>query len=386
LRRYRYAAVVALVVTGVVIASGDASASPGGSSASTVVGHLYVNDNTTGVNTVAGFDRNADGSLTPIAGSPFAVGGAGTGHATASQGSLQLSADGRYLLAVDAGSNEISVVRIQHDGSLQTTGNEVVASNGVDPVSIAVHDSLVYVANAGAAGSNYTGFTLNAGGHLRALPGSTVSLPSDAQPGDVLFNGDGTKLVGTRVGTSQIDSFTVGSDGVLTAAAGSPFAAQGLGPFGSEFRPTNPTQLFVSNAHNGGINLGTVSAFSVAADGALTSIGSSPFNDLQNAPCWVEISGDGQYLFAVNTASSSVSSYSIAAGGALTLIGSTPLAHTPAGAEDARLSPDGTTLWVVDAGADAVSGFTVNGGTLVELPGSPTPGPAGASPSGIVVT
>ncbi|HEY2219984.1 MAG TPA: beta-propeller fold lactonase family protein [Gaiellaceae bacterium] len=385
MRRYRYAAVVALVVTGVVIAAGDASASSGGSSASTVVGHLYVNDNTTGVNTVAGFDRNADGSLTPIAGSPFAVGGAGTGHATASQGSLQLSADGRYLLAVDAGSNQISVVRIQHDGSLQTTGTDVVASNGIDPVSIAVHDSLVYVANAGAAGSNYTGFTLNAGGHLRALPGSTVSLPSDAQPGDVLFNGDGTKLVGTRVGTSQIDSFTVGSDGLLTAAPGSPFAAQGSGPFGSEFRPTNSTQLFVSNAHNGGINLGTVSAFAVAADGALTSIGSSPFNDLQNAPCWVEISSDGQYLFAVNTASSSVSSYSIAAGGALTLIGSTPLAGAPAGAEDARLSPDGSTLWVVDAGADAVSGFTVNGGTLEPL-SSPTPGPAGASPSGIVVT
>jgi 6-phosphogluconolactonase (cycloisomerase 2 family) len=386
LRRYRYATVVALVVAGVVIAAGDASASPGGSSASTVVGHLYVNDNTTGVNTVAGFDRHTDGSLTPIPGSPFAVGGAGTGHATASQGSLQLSADGRYLLAVDAGSNEISVVRIQHDGSLQTTGNEVVASNGVGPVSIAVHDSLVYVANAGAAGSNYTGFTLNAGGHLRALPGSTVSLPSDAQPGDVLFSGEGTKLVGTRVGTSKIDSFTVGSDGLLTAAAGSPFAAQGLGPFGSEFRPTNSTQLFVSNAHNGGVNLGTVSAFAVAADGALTTIGSSPFNDLQNAPCWVEITGDGQYLFAVNTASSSVSSYSIAAGGALTLVGSTPLAHTPAGPEDARLSPDGSTLWVVDAGADAVSGFTVSGGTLVELPSSPTPGPAGASPSGIVVT
>lgn len=386
MRRYRYATVVALVVAGVVIAAGDASASPGGSSASTVVGHLYVNDNTTGVNTVAGFDRHTDGSLTPIPGSPFAVGGAGTGHATASQGSLQLSADGRYLLAVDAGSNEISVVRIQHDGSLQTTGNEVVASNGVGPVSIAVHDSLVYVANAGAAGSNYTGFTLNAGGHLRALPGSTVSLPSDAQPGDVLFSGEGTKLVGTRVGTSKIDSFTVGSDGLLTAAAGSPFAAQGLGPFGSEFRPTNSTQLFVSNAHNGGVNLGTVSAFAVAADGALTTIGSSPFNDLQNAPCWVEITGDGQYLFAVNTASSSVSSYSIAASGALTLVGSTPLAHTPAGPEDARLSPDGSTLWVVDAGADAVSGFTVSGGTLVELPSSPTPGPAGASPSGIVVT
>jgi hypothetical protein len=38
---------------------------------SDVVGHLYVDDNTAGVNTVAGFNRHPDGSLTPIAGSPF---------------------------------------------------------------------------------------------------------------------------------------------------------------------------------------------------------------------------------------------------------------------------------------------------------------------------
>jgi hypothetical protein len=34
------------------------------------------------------------------------------------------------------------------------------------------------------------------------------------------------------------------------AAPGSPFPAQGLGPFGGQFRPTNARQLFVSNAHN----------------------------------------------------------------------------------------------------------------------------------------
>ena len=49
-----------------------------------------------------------------------------------------------------------------------------------------------------------------------------------SQPGDVLFNGTGRKLAGTRVGTSLIDSFIVGGDGHLTAAPGSPFAAQGL--------------------------------------------------------------------------------------------------------------------------------------------------------------
>ena len=158
------------------------------------------------------------------------------------------------------------------------------------------------------------------------------------------------------------------------------------GPFGSEFRPTNSTQLFVSNAHDGAGN-GSVSAFADAADGTLTSIGASPFANHQTAPCWVEISHDGQYLFTVNTAVSTISSYSIATDGSLTLLDNTTL-RSPSGRvpEDARLSPDGSTLWVVDTGADAVSGFTVAGGTLTELASSPTPGPAGATPSGIVVT
>ena len=156
-------------------------------------------------------------------------------------------------------------------------------------------------------------------------------------------------------------------------------------PFGSEFSPTNPFQLFVSNAHGGAGN-GTVSAFIDGFGGNLTSIGSSPFADLQTAPCWVEISHDGRYLFTVNTAVSTISSYSIAWNGTLTLLGSITMNNASGlGPEDARLSPDGSTLWVVDSGADAISGFSVNGGTLTELPSSPTPGPSGATPSGIVV-
>jgi hypothetical protein len=350
-----------------------------------VVGQVYVNDNTAGVNTVAAFDRHADGALTALAGSPFAVGGAGTGHGIGSQGALQLSSDGRYLLAVDAGSNQVSVLRIKPDGRLQPVEGSPVWSGGIEPVSIAVHTGLVYVANAGSGGSNYTGFTLNAGGHLRPLSDSTVSLPDGSQPGDVLFNGDGSHLVGVRVATSLIDSFTVGSDGRLTAAAGSPFAAQGPGPFGSEFRPTNPNQLYVSNAH-GGTLAGSVSAFTVATNGGLSSIGSSPFADNQTAPCWVEISHDGQYLFTVNTASNSVSSYTINPDGSLTLIGSTPFKTAGLGAEDARLGPGGQTLWVVGTAGDSISAFTVTGGTLTELSSSPTALPAGATPFGIVVT
>jgi 6-phosphogluconolactonase (cycloisomerase 2 family) len=266
-----------------------------------------------------------------------------------------------------------------HDG--------VVSSGGVLPVSVAIHGDLVYVANSGNGGSNYTGFRLGPNGRLQPLAGSTVALPDGSQPGDVLFNGDGSKLAGTRVGTSQIDSFTVGSGGLLTAAPGSPFPAQGFGPFGSEFRPTNAGQLFVSNAHNAGAGSGTVSAFADSADGTLSSIGSSPFADLQTAPCWVEISHDGQFLFTVNTGSGTISRYSIAPDGALTLLGSTPVGATGGvGAVDARLSPDGRTLFVDESRIGAVGAFAVNGGNLTELASSPTSLPAGATPAGIVVT
>ena len=252
-----------------------------------------------------------------------------------------------------------------------------------------MHGDLVYVANSGATGPNFTGFTLSPWGQLQPLPGSTVPLPNGSQPDDVLFNSIGTTLVGNLTGTSQIESFSVGWGGLLTAAPGSPLTAQGLGPFGSEFRPTNPFQLFVSNAHNGA-GLGTVSAFNVAWDGALAPIGPSPFADDQTAPCWVEITHDGQFLFTVNTGSGDISRYWIAPNGALTLLGSTAVSATGGvGAVDARLSPDGRTLYVDESRAGAVGAFAVSGGNLTELPSSPAslppgpPRPASSSTSGV---
>jgi 6-phosphogluconolactonase len=383
-RRVRVALGLAAALAGWLAIPVSASASTG---TSPVVGHVYVNDNTAGTNTVAAFDRHADGTLTAAPGSPFTAGGAGTGAGLASQGALQISPDGRFLIAADAGSNQVSVLRIRPDGSLRLVPGGVVASGGVLPVSVAVHGDLVYVANSGTGGSNYTGFRLGRDGRLRPISGSTVNLPDGSQPGDVLFNGTGGKLAGTRVGTSMIDSFTVGPDGRLTAAPGSPFTAQGLGPFGSEFRPTDPNQLFVSNAHNTATDSGTVSAFRDSASGRLTSIGSSPFPDLQMAPCWVEISHRGRFLFTVNTASGSISRYFIHGDGRLTLLGSTPVRSTGGvGAVDARLSPDGRFLYLDESKVAAVGVFAVQGGRLAELPSSPVSLPAGATPAGVVVS
>src|SRR4051812_11498051 len=135
------AGVVATLVTGI-------AAAPVAAAGSGIVGHVYVNNNSAVRNTVAGFNRHSDGSLTAMAGSPFDAGGAGTGGLYGSAGGLQETADGRYLLATDPGSNEISVLRIRPNGSLRIA--DVTGSRGTSPVSIAVHGSLVYVANGGA--------------------------------------------------------------------------------------------------------------------------------------------------------------------------------------------------------------------------------------------
>ena len=370
-----------------VPASASASTSASPADASAVVGHVYVNDNTKGTNTIGAFDRHADGTLTPLAGSPFGTGGAGTGSGLAEQGAIQITPDGRFVIAVDAGSSQVSVLRIHPDGSLSLVSHGVVSSGGALPDSVAVFGDLVYVANSGAGDANYTGFRLGPDGRLFPIPGSTVTLAANAAPADVLFNGTGTKLAGTEVGTSLIDSFTVGPDGRLTAAPGSPFPAQGLGPFGSEFRPTNPDQLFVSNAHNVGAGTGTISAFRDSSNGVLSPIGASPFADNQTAPCWVEITHDGQFLFTVNTGSGEISRYQIAPGGTLTLLGSTPVAATGGvGAVDARLSPDGRFLYVDESRIGKVGAFAVTGGSLTELGTSPFALPAGATPAGIVAS
>jgi 6-phosphogluconolactonase len=377
---------VGLIVAGLVVTPTVASAT------SPVVGHVYVNDNTAGTNTIGAFDQHADGSLTPLTGSPFSAGGAGTGTIVGSQGSIQATADGKWVLAVDAGSNQISVLAVGNDGSLSPAPGSPVSSGGIEPVSIAVHGGVVYVANEGdgTSGSNYTGFTLADDGRLAPLSDSTVSLPATALPGDILFNGTGKNLIGIEVGTTdpstfRIDSFLVGGDGRLTPAAGSPFPAEAAGPFGSEFSPTDPHHLYVSNAHGGAGN-GSVSAFSVNPNAKLKSIDGSPYADGQTAPCWVEISHDGRYLFTVNTGSTTISSYRILSNGSLRVIGSTPFSSgTGIRPFDARLDASGEHLYVVDAAIASVSGFSVSGGSLTELASSATPLPAGATPFGIAV-
>src|SRR5689334_2475604 len=70
----------ALILLGLAAAATTAAVPASASTvASPVVGYTYVDGNTAPANTIDGFARHADGSLTPLAGSPFSGGGAGLG-------------------------------------------------------------------------------------------------------------------------------------------------------------------------------------------------------------------------------------------------------------------------------------------------------------------
>src|SRR5207248_7379662 len=93
----RLLAMALVLVSAVAFAPGAAQA------AQDDPGAVYVMSNAPAGNAVLAFDRAANGALSP-AGS-YATGGNGTGAGLGSQGALVLSADGRWLLAVNAGSN-----------------------------------------------------------------------------------------------------------------------------------------------------------------------------------------------------------------------------------------------------------------------------------------
>src|ERR1700747_3831407 len=109
---------------------------------------VYVQTNDAAGNEVIAFSRTGDGALAPLG--RYATGGRGTGSPhLASAGSVVLSDDGRWLLVVNAGSDELSLFAVQPDG-LRLAGR--AGSGGSKPTSVAVSGALGYVPNHGNRG------------------------------------------------------------------------------------------------------------------------------------------------------------------------------------------------------------------------------------------
>src|SRR2546425_7284098 len=176
-------------------------------------GAVYTLMNLTSGNAVAIFARAADGTLT-VAGT-VATGGTGTGSGLGSQGALALSDDGRWLFAVNAGSNDVSIFRVGPAGLALTSR---IPSGGVQPISLTVHGNLLYVLNGGVSG-NIAGFALDANGGGAGIPGCSRALGGAAGgPAQGAVSRGGRPRVGTEKNTNAIDGYSGGPDGGATRA------------------------------------------------------------------------------------------------------------------------------------------------------------------------
>jgi 6-phosphogluconolactonase len=342
-------------------------------------GAVFVMTNAAGQNAVIVYTRGADGSLQE--GQTFRTGGRGSGGATdplASQGSLTLSQDHTLLFAVNAGSGDISVFRIQGTGLALV---ERVPCGGSEPVAVTQHGSLVYVLNAGGA-SSVVGFHLNQAGELKRIPAALSYLSAgNSGAASLTFSPDGSWLLVTEKITGNIDAFQVQTDGALSSIVSSPSAGPGL--FGVLFAP-NGTALATETGPAGGTNASAISSYAVQSNGSLSTVSAS-VPTLAAATCWHVVTPDGRFVYTSNAGSATISGFSIGSAGTLTALSGTVVGTNPAGSTnlDLALSSDGKFLYTLNSGTGTVSIFGVNqDGTLSTL-GYATGVPASAGVNGI---
>jgi len=305
-------------------------------------GAVYALTNVAGGNAVAMYSRGADGRLS-WSGS-VSTGGAGTGASLGSQGALALSDDGRWLFAVNAGSNDVSAFRVTPRG-IELTGR--VASGGIRPISVTVHGDVLYVLNAGGDG-NISGFRVGNDGALAPLAGSTRPLSgSGVGPAQVAFSPTGAWLVVTEKTTNRLDIYAVGSDGLVSGV--NTAASAGGTPFGFAFGHRD--ELFVSEA------AGSASSYIVGTAGLTVASGAVLTH--QGAPCWAVVTENGRYGYTANAQGGSISGFAIASDGSINLIdGDGRTAVVGGGNIDLAVSGNSRYLYELN-GNRSISGFRI---------------------------
>ena len=320
---------------------------------------VYLQTNDAARNEVIAFRRAEDGTLDPLG--RHDTGGRGTGKPhLPSQNSLVLSDDGRWLLVVNAGSDDVSLLSVETDG-LRLADRR--GSGGSTPTSVAINGALVYVLNNGSA--NIAGFTID-DGHLVELDGSSRPLSADgADPAQIAFSPDGRTLAVTERGTDSISTYAIDERGYATGPT--TISAAGKTPYGFDF--TAGGAMIVTEAFGGATGAAAASSYMVNAAGTLAPVSGS-VRDTRSEVCWAAVTNDGRFAYVTNFGDGTISSYGIGDDGTLDLrnpvAGSTHLGEK--GIRDEAITRDGRYLYAIDADAGQVFGWTVAGdGVLVSI-------------------
>jgi 6-phosphogluconolactonase len=320
---------------------------------------VYVQTNDADHNEVIAFGRSDDGALADL--TRHQTGGRGTGRPhLASQNSVVLSDDDRWLLVVNAGSDDVSLFAVDGDGLRLA---DRVGSGGSTPTSVAVRDSLAYVLNNGSA--RITGFRVD-DGRLVELEGSSRPLSTaGADPAQVAFSRDGRTLAVTERATDSISTYAIDDAGY--AVGPTTIKSAGKTPYGFDF--TADGSMIVTEAFGGEVGAAAASSYTITAAGTLAPISGS-VRDTRSEVCWAAVTNDGRFAYVTNFGDGTISSYEIGSDGTLELrnpvAGSTQT--NKKGIRDEAITRDGRYLYAIDADAQTLFGWAVAGeGDLVPI-------------------
>jgi 6-phosphogluconolactonase (cycloisomerase 2 family) len=336
-------------------------------------GVVFTMNNAAAANYVIAFTRDDDGGL--VRRDSVATGGRGSGpqpmfgtDPLESQDALILSADNRFLFAVNAGSSEVSSFQV---GARGLTLVSRVSSGGQFPVSVSQRGGLLYVVNANGGGS-ISGFRVGTDGALTAIANSTRPLSGAAMPGpgSIRISPDARLLVVTEKPTNRLVIYPLGADGLPGARA--VVASPGPTPFGADFDPAG--RYILSQGNIGPMRAAvpdgsTLSSSTLSATGLATITGAAATTE--TAACWIEITPDGRFAYTTNTGSGSITGFSISAGGALAALtadGKTGV--TGMGTQPLDMAHADGFLYALTPGDGGIHAFRVgSNGSLTALPG-----------------
>ena len=195
--------------SGVVYVQGNVAASPG--------------------NQIFGYIRDGQGNLTPLPGSPYSAGGAGISPSFNlgpydSDSEIITNADKTRLYATNGGSNSIAVFKFHADGSLTPIANSPFPSGGSNPVGMALSgDKMVVVnqdndpGNPGLFLPRYSTLQVAADGSLKPIRGASFSVDLGSNPSQAYIPHTDPNLVfGCDFLGGLLRSFRLHPNGSLT--------------------------------------------------------------------------------------------------------------------------------------------------------------------------
>jgi len=331
---------------------------------------VYTN-NQTQPNTITGFLVNSDGSLTQIAGSPFATGGNGQNGFWQTLAVTTFPGK-NYLYAANGEDGTISAFRIDPaTGNLShTPGSPFVTNNQPANYSLTItpDNRFLFVASDGSPLIHVFAISPKTGS-LREVPGGPFELNSSFDGLKVSANGQ--FLFAGVNGEQEVAAFQISQSGFLSAVPGSPFAASGF----VSALTTNCAGNFVFAASGG------VDVYSLSTNGSLTPVPGSPFPNGSNSTSVdlrsidLVLSPSNQFLFVSESSllngSGAVSGFEVSVHGRLSPVKGSPFPVTDVNSGIAITSKDDF-LYTVLFISNELDGRRVGAdGTLTPVPGTP---------------